>query len=309
MTAVLLELDDAFDRQTDFIRQVPEVGHSRLWLRDLGPSLRLWSKDVALGEVRSRLYRALGVDGPRLVFMGSGDFHHLSALLIERAVALSPERPLTVLHFDNHPDWVHFSPGLHCGSWAARVARFSGVRRILTIGPCSPDILDDGRKGADLSVVHEGLQVLFPLGAEGKEECVIAGRPVPTIEALGDALFLDRIRTLIGTDDIYITIDKDVLSPLDADTNWDQGNLRLDRMLSWIRALSAGLRLRGADISGDGSTPDYGPGLRARLLKWVEARLDQPLWSARSNKDQGRNSAANIAIYACLAPLISRGVL
>ena len=46
---------------------------------------------------------------------GSGDFHHLSALLVRRIPT-----PLTLVSFDNHPDWDIRPPRWCCGSWINR---------------------------------------------------------------------------------------------------------------------------------------------------------------------------------------------
>lgn len=301
MTARLLDLDGAFDLQPDLVAE-----SGRIDARDLGPALRLWSRPAALQVLDMRVREALNGSGPALVFAGSGDFHHVSALLIRRAADTAPERRMTVLHFDNHPDWVRFSPGMHCGSWAAKVARFSGVRQVISVAMCSPDMEGSARKGADLSVVREGLLTPFPLRAGAREECVVAGRRILTIETLGDALFLEHVDRMIGSDDVYITIDKDVLSPLDAVTNWDQGDLRLSRLIGWMAHLLDGRRLRGADIVGDASLPVYGPGLFASVLKRVEAAMDQP-WQVQLDTESVRiNAAANRQLRDCLLPHIRR---
>ncbi len=297
MTTVFLELDDAFDAQPDLT-----AGGRRIRARDLGPALRLWSRPPALDALEARIRQEMDGIGPALVFAGSGDFHHVSALLIRRAADMAPERGLTVLHIDNHPDWVKFSPGMHCGSWAARVARFSGVTQVISAAMCSPDMEGGARKGADLSVVREGLLHPFPLRAGTKEECIIAGRHIPTIATLGDALFLDRVDALIGSDDLYVTIDKDALSPLDAVTNWDQGDLRLHRLIGWLGTLLAGRRLRGADIVGDASQPEYGPGLFSAVLKRAEAGLDQPRHIGLDREALRVNTTGNRDLQDCLGP-------
>ncbi|ESQ85201.1 hypothetical protein AEAC466_05685 [Asticcacaulis sp. AC466] len=301
MATVILDLDAALDAQAHMLEEI--VGEAtRVPARDLGPALRLWSRPPSLDALDLRTREATKGLGPILVYAGSGDFHHVAALLIRRAVDQAPERPMTVLHVDNHPDWVKFSPGMHCGSWAARVARFSGVRQIISIGMCSPDMQDSARKGADLSVVREGLLIPFPLRTQAKEECIVAGRRIPTIETLGDALFLEQLDQLIGTDDLYVTIDKDVLSPLDAATNWDQGELRLSRLIGWLNHLIDGRRLRGADIVGDASDMVYGPGPWATTLKWIESCLDQPRQGDLDTEAMWINAMANRALHACLAP-------
>ncbi len=299
MSTVILELDDALDLHADLGAEA-----TRIAARDLGPALRLWSRPPALDALERRLRD--GIAGPALVFAGSGDFHHVSALLIRRAVELAPERELTVLHVDNHPDWVRFSPGMHCGSWAARVARFPGVRQVISVAMCSPDMKDSERKGADLSVVREGLLFPFPLRADDKEECVVAGRRIPTIETLGDVLFLEHLNRLIGTDDVYVTIDKDALSPLDAVTNWDQGDLRLNRLIDWLKPILDGRRLRGADVVGDASQPRYGPGPLSAATKWMEAALDQPANLHLGENSLRINAAANLALRDCLLTHIRR---
>jgi len=300
MSTVILDLDAALDAQAHMLGDVMN-GVLRIPARDLGPALRLWSRPPSLEALDLRTREAVKGLGAMLVYAGSGDFHHVSALLIRRAVEQAPERPVTVLHVDNHPDWVKFSPGMHCGSWAADVARFNGVRQIISVGMCSPDMYNSARKGADLSVVREGLLVPFPLRTQAKEECVVAGRHIPTIETLGDALFLEQLDRLIGTDDLYVTIDKDVLSPLDAATNWDQGELRLSRLVEWLDHLLDGRRLRGADIVGDASEMVYGPRPWAAALKWVESCLDQPRHSELNSEGLRINAMANRTLHACLS--------
>lgn len=49
---------------------------------------------------------------------------------------------------------------------------------------------------------------------------------------------------------LYISVDKDVLSPADAATNWDQGPMRLATLCAILRQLRAGHRIIGADICG-----------------------------------------------------------
>ena len=70
-------------------------------LRDLGHELRLWASATGLDHFRRRLDAAqpLAGRGPEITFMGSGDFHHLAAVMIGRAAG-----PLSVIHFDNHPE-------------------------------------------------------------------------------------------------------------------------------------------------------------------------------------------------------------
>ena len=50
---------------------------------------------------------------------------------------------------------------------------------------------------------------------------------------------------------IYISIDKDALSPAYAATNWDQGSLSLEHMKAIISAFAQGRKIIGIDICGE----------------------------------------------------------
>ncbi len=50
---------------------------------------------------------------------------------------------------------------------------------------------------------------------------------------------------------IYISIDKDVLSEEFAITDWDQGTMSLDEMISILKELFSGRKIIGVDICGD----------------------------------------------------------
>ena len=153
MRPVLLHLDDALVMQPRLGAGCGAHDGVQVEARLLGPQLRLWARPAALQLLRSYLATQLP-SGPLLVYTGSGDFHHVSALLIDRAIE-QVRTPVTVVHIDNHPDWVKFANGLHCGSWVGRTARRPGVARHVTLGICSSDIRQPWRKGADLALIRE----------------------------------------------------------------------------------------------------------------------------------------------------------
>ena len=294
MRPVILDLDGAFEGQDDLVAEALSADGATVAARDLGPALRLWSRPPALEALRRRLGEATSREGPDLVFTGSGDFHHVSPLLIERAIAASDAGPVTVVHFDNHPDWVLFENGLHCGSWVGQAARLPGVSRLLTVGVCSHDIDRPSPQGADLELIEDGRLELYayrePRGAANVSLC---GRDWPTIETVGEGAFVDFLASRIETDAVYITIDKDVLRAEDAITNWDQGRTSLTLLEALIQRIAQNHRLIGADIVGDWSSPRYGGGVVASLLKRGEAMLDQP-WRGPDRKAALRvNEAVN----------------
>jgi hypothetical protein len=276
MRPLLLHLDGALGSQKDLAARAHARGGIDVEAHDLGPALRLWSRPAALESLRLRLaVQADAQAGPLLTFAGSGDFHHVSHLLIERAVRVANE-PITVIHFDNHPDWVRHRNGMHCGSWVANAARLQGVQRMITVGVCSKDICSPANRSADLSLLEDGLLELYayriPGGARSLKLC---GREWPAIEALGESRFAALLASRIPTRHVYITIDKDVLCAHDAVTNWDQGRTTFGFLQLMLRNTARDHVVIGADVVGDWSRPVYA-GIRHGMLKRAEAFLDQP---------------------------------
>ncbi|MGE3142189.1 MAG: arginase family protein [Hyphomonadaceae bacterium] len=302
MRPALLLLDDALTAQEALCARVKAAGGRMLDARALGPALRLWSRPAALAALQARLRELrCDPDRPDLFFCGSGDFHHVACLLIARA-AEAAGGPVTVLHIDNHPDWVTFSNGLHCGSWAARAARLAHVARLVTIGPCSADIDQPARKRADLSAVSEGRIELYPYhAARGAGALELCGRRWPSIASLGEDAFLDVLMTRIATRHVYVTIDKDAFAREDALTNWDQGAMRLEYLSRILARIGATHRLIGADIVGDWSAPRYGPGLFNAALKRAEAFLDQPWKAPAAEAACALNEAVNLKLLDLFA--------
>jgi hypothetical protein len=302
MRPVFLNLDAALDAQPALRGQ----GGLAVEARDLGPALRLWSRPPALAALAGRLRdQAPAGVGPDLVFAGSGDFHHVTPLLIERAMERAQAGPVTVVHFDNHPDWVRFENGLHCGSWVGPAARLPGVDKVITVGVCSGDIDRPETKRADLDLVVEGRVELYPWRApDGGPVLRIGDQGWPSMEAMGEGGFLDLLVSRITTDAVYVTIDKDVLRADDAVTNWDQGQLSLKGLERLVRAVAGRARLIGADVVGDWSPPRYGPDLLSNLLKRGEAFLDQPRGGVPGDLAR-TNEAANLRLLSLFSEVAS----
>lgn len=300
MRPLFLHLDGALDGQPTLLAQGQ---FRRLAAHDLGPALRLWSRPAALAALKARLQYHVPATGADLVFAGSGDFHHITPMLVERAMAPAGPGPVTIIHFDNHPDWVRFGPGLHCGSWVGPAARLPGVAKLITVGVSSGDLCPGAMKQADLSLLEEGRVEIYPYRTpNGAPTLDLGGHQWPTIEAMGEQAFPAFLAGRIETEAIYITIDKDVLRQQDALTNWDQGRIALAYLELLILAVMRGRRTIGADIVGDWSKPHYGPGAWAALLKRGEAFLDQPRAGPRAPLDVIRmvNETTNLRLMLML---------
>src|SRR5436305_1028103 len=134
MRIILADLDGSLPGQAPLAERVSDGRASLVDLSGLAPSLRI----VARRKTLEQFVRAIGLNeaGTEVVFYGSGDFHHLTAGLL-----LRHDRPLTVIHFDNHPDWVLYPRTFNCGAWVNRALDMAHVRHLVTLGPCSDDLV------------------------------------------------------------------------------------------------------------------------------------------------------------------------
>lgn len=295
----ILDTDGSIDVDA-LAATVPWASLTRVDLRDIGPALRLWSRRRSIDIARTRIAAAADCR-PSITFLGSGDYHHLAALLIERV-----NEPFTVLHFDNHPDWVRLAPRWHCGSWVNRVLALPDVQRVVTAGPCSDDLANPGRKGGNLRALDSGRLVLFPWQhapsrvrrhiADGPGHAWHQGRL--TWRNLAERQLEDAVRLIldaIPTEAVWITIDKDVLPEQEAVTNWDQGRMSLSVLLAMLRAVGLRKRVLGADICGG-----YSPPRHTNWLKRIEARLDQPSRAVTGGQGTADNMRTDCALARTL---------
>ncbi|TAM59016.1 MAG: hypothetical protein EPN49_12000 [Rhodanobacter sp.] len=228
------------------------------------------------------------------VFMGSGDFHHLSWPLIAR---LRPRTPFQVVVLDNHPDNMRFPFGVHCGSWVRKAAMLPQVSHVHVLGITSDDI----------GGCHAWENYLTPL-LRGKLSCWSIGvdtgwarrlglarafRGFDTAEALVDA-FVERERT--QTAPSYLSIDKDVFAPEVAHTNWDQGRLLTHHALALIGSLRNGLV--GSDINGEVSHYQYQSWWKRKLSALDEQPAIDPAMLADW---QAQQQALNLRLLEAIA--------
>ncbi len=298
MRLTLLDLDGSLPPQLPALRAAaPWSAVASNDLRDLGPRLRLWSRDRTVRAARERVHETDAE--PSVHMLGSGDFHHLAALLMEQA-----REPITVIHFDNHPDWVRLAPRWHCGSWVNRALALPQVDRVITLGPCSDDLVKPGLKGGNIPALASGKLMLFPWRhAPSRLYHPIPDGPAHHYEAgfviwrnLADDAdkILASIPSLIRTDAVWISIDKDVLPEDEALTNWDQGQMPLAAVLRAISAIGAQKRIAGADICGE-----FSPIEHANLFKRWESRMDQPRRLGDVDR-LAQNERVNVALLAAI---------
>ncbi|NKC05228.1 arginase [Ochrobactrum haematophilum] len=312
----LLHLDDALELQSDFMRTCRDAGASEIMAKAEGDLLRLWARPDELTKLKKQLSVAFFKEGWRgfPVLHGLGDFHHITSLLLELALEQS-HQPITLIHFDNHPDWVHFKNGVHCGSWINRAAANPLVKKIITIGVCSSDLNLPEWKGANLSLLRDERLELYPYDHAPSRVWYSYGVGAShshrrgyinwrTIADCGEADFLSRLTSRIGTEAVYITIDKDVLARDEAITNWDQGRMRMPFLTEALRAISGRHRIVGADVIGDYSRPVYRGTFARTMAKRIEILLDQPAGPAVTERTIAVNSAVNHQLLHMLSGMM-----
>ncbi|XAH24665.1 hypothetical protein AAFF27_05580 [Xylophilus sp. GW821-FHT01B05] len=203
------------------------------------------------------------------VFMGSGDFHHLSGPLIARCIAAQAnvmQRPLRIVVLDNHPDNMRFPFGVHCGSWVRQVALLPQVAHVHVAGITSGDIGWGHCWENYLAPLRAGKLSYWSVGVDTSwSRWLGLGRAFRGF-ADGDALIAALCAELSAhPQPTYLSIDKDAFAPDVVRTNWDQGQLREDHADAVITSLRG--HIVGSDVTGDVSSYRY----RSAWKRWLSA--------------------------------------
>jgi arginase family enzyme len=283
MQARVLDLDASLLEQPG-LRSAIERGRVRcLSLRDIADHLRIVANRAALQELERRLALDDDTRAPEACvnFVGSGDFHHVTAVLLARFA-----EPLTVIHVDNHPDWVTWPRNFNCGGWVNRALDLPNVQRVITLGPCSADLQRPETKFANLKALESGRLEVYPWRhgpsrvlrsyGNGASHATQDGRIVwTTLAERPWSEFIDTLLTRVPTEAVYLTLDKDALVEADAVTNWDQGEMSVEHVLALIERITATHRLVGADVCGEYSVPAF-PGWGRKFLSWADRGHSPP---------------------------------
>ena len=237
-------------------------------LRQREETIRFACSRRALRDLSAALSQDLDVRPP-VVFLGSGDFHHVTLPLIERLG--SRNQQIQVVVFDNHPDNMLYPFGVHCGSWVWHVSRLPFVSRVHVAGITSPDVEGGHVWENHLPALRSGKVVYWCVqrNLRGLERAgVRQSHTFPSIAEMLDGMTrqLDATR-----EPIYLSIDKDVLSRDEVQTNWDQGVMGFEELQSAVRLLRG--RLIGSDVVGDVSVYRYQSWFK-RLLSGLDGQPD-----------------------------------
>jgi len=230
--------------------------------RDLSGPARFWADKSTEEKIWERVKK---IPENSLVFLGSGDFHHISSLLIRRL-----REPVSVIHFDSHHDFTLLPLPLNCGSWVARTASNSFVKKHVIIG-------------ARFSVFSMASYALK------------FARQSRIALYKGDSSIIANL----PTKKVYITIDKDCLTKDYALTNWNEGSMTLPEMLRLLRIIKDNAEIVGVDITGE-----YSPVTLSGTFKKILSFTNHPsAFSAKGkNGDEilNTNEKTNLKIVKAL---------
>lgn len=181
----------------------------------------------SLEEIRNRLTTH---HAHPFVLIGNGNYHYVTYLLMERV-----KQPFSLVLFDHHDDMMdRGEPLISCGSWVAFALRNN---------PYLEKVCLVGVNEQNMSPVMTQMN-----GDQPRVKWITEQRlqEIPLNEIASE------IRTFLGqTEDIYISIDKDVLYKKEAFTNWDQGNMTLVQLLYILETLVQHYLVTGMDICGE----------------------------------------------------------
>ncbi len=160
-----------------------------------------------------------------ITYIGSGNYHYVTYLFMKEF-----NFPFTLLLFDHHTDMMEppCDTVVSCGSWVRNALNgFLMLKKVIIVGI--------NNQLPDSVPIHYGKKVT----AFSKEE------------AWQGSGIIQDVRSLITTEKIYISIDKDVLGESEAVTNWDQGNMTLSKLFQFINEVWINKIICGIDVCGE----------------------------------------------------------
>lgn len=273
---------------------------ARYDLFDWGPRIRMACSLNRWRQFRRRLADCMAsrLDDAGVLFIGSGDFHHVT---LARLAQLPGE--FNLLLIDKHPDWVARIPFLHCGTWLARALELRGLRLVFHVGG-ELDFDNHYRWLAPWAELKSGRVKVIPAGRRfragrwrGIQHEPLRRIPNSPADAARIRDAVDEYADELARRPLYISIDKDVMVESEVVSNWDHGLLCLDEVVAVIAAFRslAGGRLIGADVTGDYS-PFQARGALRNLLAWSE----HPRKTVVRARADALNEIANLRLLAAL---------
>jgi hypothetical protein len=268
----------------------PPLEHfTTLDLLTWGPKLRYHGKR---SQVES-FYQSVRPHLTDFVLYGSGDFHYLAALLLRRVT-----QPVTVVSFDNHPDWDVRPPRWACGGWVNRALELPHVRRVSVWGCGNFELAYPSLLFANHTALRNGYLEVHPWHE----------RQPPAVRKRFDCMTRDNWRTRFSRfasahagEALYVTIDLDCLAEPHAATDWEPGLFTPDDLAWALTELRRHTRLIAGDLCGARSPQSYARPFQRFAARWDHPKPSSSTPPVNSTDSADRNLTALNTIWPALA--------
>jgi hypothetical protein len=293
MEGLHLNLDDAW--------QDGELSLPTRDLRPWGPRLRYCAPEAEVEAFDT----SLGDDLPPFILYGSGDFHYLAALWVRRAARQTREGPcpetvegtnrdrLTIVSFDNHPDWDIRPPRWACGGWICRALEIPNLHA--SVWGCGNfELAWPARLFANRAALAAG-RLTVNAWAERQKPAVCR-----RFDCMSRSAWRGRFEgfaTGLAGGNVYITVDLDCLRADEAVTNWENGLFTADDVAWAIARIRDVARVVGGDLCGAWSRPAYARWRQRFAGNWDHPKLPEP--------DESRARRVNSATLAKIWPALT----
>jgi arginase family enzyme len=273
----LLDFDGSVTAQK---RLLSRYDSEILDLTDIGPKVRFWAVRSARDAAARRI-----PDGEKnhISFLGSGDFHHMTEILLARHVD-----PVALIHFDFHQDWDSTCPLLHCGSWITKALKRNSIVKCVTLGASAKKMSFFSLQAGDLRLLENDRLELYPYASEPgtvfmrtvprNRSCRIKRYPLMTriawteLKTRNLSEFAARLIERLPTQKVYVTLDKDCMNAGSALTNWDQGEMTVDHVCAVLKVIRERCDIVGMDITGDYSPVTADSAFKHVMLRWAHPK-------------------------------------
>ena len=204
------------------------------------PGTDCYCDDEAVEVIRRRIADAGITDARGIHFFDNGNYHYMSKIWTDMV-----QEPFSLVVFDHHPDMQEprFGNILSCGGWVKKVLEESKFVQSVTLIGVADHLAKEIPPQDKVMIIRESELNQIPGQARNDAIAItVQSSCRPWSRHLEPA-------------SLYISIDKDALSPAYAATNWDQGwdqgSLDIAALKEIIADLAAGHKILGIDICGE----------------------------------------------------------
>ena len=199
------------------------------------PGTDCYCDDEAVESIRKGIAEAGITDAHGIHFFDNGNYHYMSKIWTDMV-----QEPFTLVVFDHHPDMQEprFGNILSCGGWVKKVLEENKfVDNVVIIG-AADHLVEEIPPHDKVTFIPESEIISL--------SSLVSPKGITSTTGQSPECRISRLSS-----NLYISIDKDALSPAYAATNWDQGSLSLEHMKAIINAIAKDRRIIGMDICGE----------------------------------------------------------